>query len=377
MKHQWLNAGLSPQGETSMAVVPPAICASLGLPVGTPLTDLVVYRAQSHDFLDGLLSSEQARADAIAALQVRDAYELHVFRQAGPAQERYHRIEIDGSQEPVLVGLLSDEPGQNLPTAFENLVFWAALSPTPLLNSGWQNGAEGPVSNWRRGWAAHAIMALPIGLGPEAMHVLCGLFDLDHPSFWQTSRAPSLAGQATTVKITKSPSTITQIQIRLLREAAATGHPKWRCLSLYRILENAYLTNIKNTLLSEFDVDAGRALDTAKKKVSSELMQLVTLAEDADLTNEFQLFNAKIDVLKNARNHFITKLDMGAASDGLYGAPELFKKGVLRFYKLRCSIAHAGTSSVIYEQFADADQAVTQLLPEIEAIALKSLKIVV
>ncbi len=106
-------------------------------------------------------------------------------------------------------------------------------------------------------------------------------------------------------------------------------------------------------------------------------MQLVTLAEDADLTNEFQLFNAKIDVLKNARNHFITKLDMGAASDGLYGAPELFKKGVLRFYKLRCSIAHAGTSSVIYEQFADADQAVTQLLPEIEAIALKSLKIVV
>jgi hypothetical protein len=163
----------------------------------------------------------------------------------------------------------------------------------------------------------------------------------------------------------------------LLREAATVAYPKWRCLSLYRILENAYLTNIKQTLVAEFDVDAGRALDVAKKKVSSEVMQLVSLAEDADLGGEFLRFNLEVDALIAANNQFITKLDKGAEADPLYGSQELFKKGVLRFYKLRCAIAHAGTSSVIYEQFSDADAAATALLPSIEAIALKSLKILI
>lgn len=360
-----------------MATVPPEVCAALGLAVGASLGELVSHRAASHDFLDGLLSTDQARADALTALSDRDKYELHLFRQAGRAQERFCRVEIDDCPDAVLVGLISEEPAGYFATDLENLVFWAALSPDLPWHESWREQDGRPISDWRRLAASHAIVATPIGTGPENLRVLSGLFDLEHPDFWPSLRAPSLARQATIVKVDTPASKITPIQIRLLREAATVAYPKWRCLSLYRILENAYLTNIKQALFAEFDVDAGRALESAKNKVSSEMMQLVSLAEDAELKTEFQLFNAEIDGLIAANNQFILKLDSGAKSDPLYRSPDIFKKGVLRLYKLRCSIAHAGTSSVIYEQFADADSAATALLPAIEAIALKSLKILV
>lgn len=360
-----------------MATVPPFVCQILGLAQGSSLEDLIAHRATSHDYLDGLLSTDDARATALTGLVNRDAYELHLFRQAGTPQERYCSVEIQGLTAPIRVGLLAEVPGQYFPTDLENLVFWALLSPAHAWHAQWRQENAGPISDWRRIASSHAIVAAPVGTEPEALRVLGGFFDLEHPDFVQAVRAPSLAKQATTVKVNRPASAITPIQIRLLREAATVAYPKWRCLSLYRILENAYLTNIKQALLAEFDVDAGRALDSAKKKVSSEVMQLISLAEDADLKSEFQHLNAEFDALIAANNQFILKLDKGAEGDPLYGSQEIFRKGVLRFYKLRCSIAHAGTSSVIYEQFPDADDAANALLPAIEAIALKSLKIMI
>jgi hypothetical protein len=360
-----------------MATVPPLVCETLGLAHGTSIADLIIHRATSYDYLDGLISSDDARATAQVELANRDAYEVHLFRQAGTFQERFCSVEMDGLAAPIRVGLLSAEPAQYLPTDLENLVLWALLSPGNPWHAQWKNDNGRPVSDWRRVGSSHAVVATPVGTEPQALRVLSGLFDLEHPDFPQAVRAPSLARQATAVRIHRPPSAISPIQIRLLREAATVAYPKWRCLSLYRILENAYLTNIKQTLVAEFDVDAGRALDVAKKKVSSEVMQLVSLAEDADLGGEFLRFNLEVDALIAANNQFITKLDKGAEADPLYGSQELFKKGVLRFYKLRCAIAHAGTSSVIYEQFSDADAAATALLPSIEAIALKSLKILI
>jgi len=161
------------------------------------------------------------------------------------------------------------------------------------------------------------------------------------------------------------------------RGSLGNALPKWRCLSLYRILENAYLTNIKKALLLDFDLDAGKAIESAKKKVGSELNQLVYLAEQANLTAEFVAFNDELELLLGQANQFIIKLDKGAEEEDLYKSKEIFKKAVLRFYKLRCSIAHAGTSSVIYEQFPDANAATLALLPAIESIVLKSLHITV
>ncbi|AMO22601.1 hypothetical protein [Ramlibacter tataouinensis] len=146
-------------------------------------------------------------------------------------------------------------------------------------------------------------------------------------------------------------------------------------MSLYRILENGYLANIKATLMQDFEADAVRALKDAQAKVSNEVNQLVSLADVLHLDADFDAFGSVVDGLIAANNQFMIALDRNAAGDQLYRSAIPHHKSVLRFYKLRCAIAHAGTSSVVYEQFIDADAAVTTLLPTTELIALKCLKI--
>lgn len=352
------------------------MCNSLGLEHGTTVQQLIDHRVTSSDFLDGLLANEHARDEAELALRSRDHYDLHMLRQIGPPEQRYCAVNIDGHAEPALVGLVPSVPPAYLPTSLENLVFWGVVDPSFNWHSQWKETEGRQTNDWRRVAAGHAILATPIGMPTEGLRLLCGLFNLDHVDLATSAPAPPLVSHAAVINV-NACTRITVIQARLIKEAASVQHPKWRCLSLYRILENAYLNNIKQLLLADFDADASRALDAARKKVSSELAQLVSLAEEADLTTEFETLSNQFDALIALGNRFIIMLDKGAEGDPLYGLPQAYKKGVLRFYKLRCSIAHAGTSSVIYEQFADADHAATALLPLIEQIALKSLKIAV
>lgn len=350
------------------------MCAAMGLAEGTTVHQLIQHMAGGGDSLDGLLTTDQARASAEATLVTRDSYQLHVIPQMGMRQERYCAIQLQGIAEPVHVGLLAEQPSAYLPSDLENLVLWAVVNPVLPWHSAWRDLGAGKVNDWRNAGAGQAIIAAPLSMPLDGLRVICGLFDLQHAEIGSAAAVPALVASTASISVNAPVASITVVQARLLREAAAVSQPKWRCLSLYRILENAYLNNIKQLLLAEFDADASRALDSARKKVSSELQQLIALAEEADLRTEFEVLNTEFDGLKAANNHFITMLDRGAATDPVY-AQELYKKGVLRFYKLRCSIAHAGTSSVIYEQFPDSDLAATSLLPTIERIALKSLKV--
>jgi hypothetical protein len=161
-------------------------------------------------------------------------------------------------------------------------------------------------------------------------------------------------------------------------EAVSETSPKWRYFSLYRILENAYLDNIKNTLLARFDSQPRIALKDATSQLTSELMQLITLAESADLRAECVDWDVAFESLLLSHNSYAEALDREAQEDrSFYGSPpgERHKKALLRLYKLRCSIAHAGTSSVIYEKHADADAAAIALIPKMECIVHKLLKI--
>lgn len=352
------------------------MCDSLGLAHGATTQQLIHHRATASDFLDGLLASEHARSQAELALANRDSYDLRILQQIGAPEQRFCEVNIDGHTQPALVGLIPSIPPQYLPTSLENLVFWGIVDPSFNWHFQWREVEGRQINNWRNLAAGYAILATPKGMPHEGLRLLCGLFNLQHDDFAASAPVPPLVSHAAVINVNFCGG-VSVIQARLIREAASVKHPKWRCLSLYRILENAYLNNIKQLLLAEFDADASKAIETARKKVSSELAQLVSLAEESDLTTEFESLSNQFDALIASRNQFITKLDKGAKSDDLYGSPNAYKKGVLRFYKLRCSIAHAGTSSVIYEQFADADHAVANLLPTIEQIAFKSLKITV
>lgn len=352
------------------------MCIATGLALGATAHELLeLVGASPYDVLDGLVATEQARADVEQSLAERDSYGLLVVPQVGLIQERFCTVQVDGQSLPILVGMVSNDIAPNIPTALENLIFWALVHPTLPWHDQWRETTSGQVSNWRRLVCGQAILAIPVEMPIEGLRVVSAIFGLKHSEIRAAVPVSPLLAQTAAINIVVPPSNISVVQCRLLNEASSVAHPKWRCLSLYRILENAYLTNIKKSLLAEFDLDASKAIESAKKKVGNEVNQLVSLVEEADLKTEFEVFNIEYDNLISCGNQFIIRLDKGAENEPLYGSPERYKKAVLRFYKLRCSIAHAGTSSVIYEQFADADQAATALLPSIEAIALKSMNI--
>lgn len=359
-----------------MEALSQVMCDAVGLANGATAVDLLNHLATSgYDFLDGLLSSDQARTYAENELRERDSYSIVVVPQIGALQERFCSIQLDGISEPARIGLLAAEPMRTLPTALENLVFWALVDPALSWHENWDQAQDVYVSSWRAKAQGQAIVALPIGSPPEALRLISALFGLKHAELGISLSAPPLLNNATSVNIAASIPNIGLVQTRLVNEAGAVAHPKWRCLALYRILEHGYLSNIKKKLLADFDADASGALGEALEKVANEINQLISLAEEADLRGEFEQFDAMIETLIASGNSFIIKLDRGAKNHTLYRSSDRYKKAVLRFYKLRCAIAHAGTSSVIYEQFSDSDQAATALLPSIETIAMKSLKI--
>ena len=357
-----------------MPILPEVICSKTGIPVGSDAIELLNFLRDGGGYvLDGLLASELSREAATISLEVFPSYKIRVSKQSGEFQDKYCSVQFEGSPLPVIVGFVSDKPLDAPTTTLENLLFWALLDSDLSWHTEWDKTDQ--FIDWRKLAKGKAIIAEPTGFGDEGRRMLSALFGLDHPDIANGSNSPAVVETSTSIRICANPGNFTTTQARLLYEAATVSHPKWRCLSLYRILENAYLSNIKETLMTEFDQDASKAIENAKKKVASELNQLVALAEKANLTSEFEAFNIEVDALLGAGNLYITKLDKGAEEESLYGAKEVYKKAVLRFYKLRCSIAHAGTSSVIYEQFQDANSAALSLLPSIEAIALKSLKI--
>lgn len=351
------------------------LCTRLGLPAGSTTTALLDHmRGDGRELFGSLLASEDSKVAADGVLQQNQTYRLRVAAQAGLAQVKYCTVSFP-NHSPVLVGLIPTDPAPILPTDLEALLFWALIHPSLEWQIRLSQGAAGDALDWPAIAGGMAIIAEPLDLPHAAQETIAGIFGLEHLNISSSSRSPPLIADATGLIIDAAADGFTATQARLLFETTSTTHPKWRCLSLYRLLENAYLTNIKSVLMLEFDLDAAKAIDNAKKKVGSEVNQLISLTENSDLKAEFVAFNTVFDLILASNNRYLTRLDKGAESDELYGSKDAYKKAILRFYKIRCSIAHAGTSSVIYEQFQDSNEAIFQLLPSIETIALKSLKI--
>jgi len=283
-------------------------------------------------------------------------------------------VHFDGTVAPVLVALLGDCAAESYPTDMENLLLWAFAQPGSQLSAVWRSGHSGPVLDWRQSGRGLVVIAEPFPAVAHAARSVSALFGLDHSDLAVAANPPPMLAAAGNVHFGSPAGPLGLIPSRLFFEAVASGHPKWRFLSLYRILENAYLNNIKKALLDDFDIDAGRAVEDAKKKLQAEVNQLLDLVVTNALDPEFQIFNVEFDSLIANSNQYAIALDRASQADPLYRV-DLLKKAVVRFYKLRCSIAHAGTSSVIYEQLADANVAMIRLLPSVELIVLKSLRI--
>jgi hypothetical protein len=348
----------------------------------SPVSDLIKKIAQGQAIaFDGLLNLEANRNAIEESLELLPSYRLSYFDSIQPiATPKVFQIYFQGNVNPVLVGSMGISEIETLSTELEKLVFWSLLDPNLISRINTRLTTDGNVIDWRNFFKGKAIIAEPINsaLPPLAMPYVHSLFGLKTLENCKTQAPPSPTTSASTISIDIPGLSITNSNVRLAFEAVTETSPKWRALSLYRILENAYLDNIKKEMLRRFDTQPKFALKEAALQLSSELIQLITLAESTDLRSECMKWNDTFEILLATQNSYATALDSEAKEDkDFYGSkPEkIYKKALLRLYKLRCSIAHAGTSSVIYEQHTDADTATVALIPDMEKIIYKLLKI--
>lgn len=361
-----------------MTLLSPEMCLNSGLVEGSFAVDLIAKLSDGlTDVLDGLLATDDSRAAALQSLPNLPSYTLMTFAQVGSMEQKFVKFFLEGCALPVLVGKIGTDDIVNPVTEFENLLFWACIDTRSPLHENWRNQDGGCFLDWRVSTKAIAIVAFPTSHDTAPLRrLIAALFSLEHSELSVARVGRTSLDSAISVTSRVEPDKFTATQARLVFEALSETNPKWRCLSFYRILENAYLANIKRILNDSFDFDAKTSLAQAIKSVSSEVQQLLALTETLGLQAEFLNFNTAVEVLLTGRNKFIEALDKGAQEDReLYGHRELWRKAVLRFYKFRCSIAHGGTSSVIYEQFVDASAAALTLLPSVEEIAFGSLKL--
>jgi len=354
------------------------MCDNVGLALGSDAQALISkLDSGGADVLDGLLANEESRSAALLSLADLPNYTIESIAQIGIPRQKFLKFIVDGCDLPVLIGFIGDEEIANPITDLENLLFWATVDTRAALHSNWIAKNERNVVNWRSATRGKAIVAFPSSLDVVPLRrLISALFALHHSDLPVSIVQSTAINSSALITLRADASSYSATQVRLIFEAISENNPKWRCLSFYRILENAYLTNIKRILNASFDFDAKTALTLAQKSVSSEIAQLLVLTETIGLQTEFLAFNSAIEDLLIAQNKFIEALDANAREDkDLYGHKEIWRKAVLRFYKLRCSIAHGGTSSVIYEQFVDANAAALKLLPSIEEVAFKSLKL--
>jgi hypothetical protein len=365
-----------------MMSIPNALAQLSGIAPGLLVSDLINKIAQGQIIVfDGLLNLEANRNAIEESLGLRPSYRLSYFDSIQPiTAPKVCQIYFQENVNPVLVGSMGEPEIETLSTELEKLVFWSLLDPNLISHVNTRSTTDGDVIDWRNFFKGKVIIAEPINsaLSPLSMPYVHSLFGLKTLTNCKTQAPQSPTISASTISIGISGTSITNSNVRLAFEAVTETSPKWRAFSLYRILENAYLDNIKNEMLRRFDTQPKFALKEAATQLSSELTQLITLAESTDLRSECVKWNDTFEILLTTQNSYAIAIDSEAREDrDIYGSkPEkIYKKALLRLYKLRCSIAHAGTSSVIYEQHTDADAAAITLIPDMEEIIYKLLKI--
>jgi hypothetical protein len=352
------------------------LCDDVSLPHGSTAADLISWtRTNGSDFLDGILETDDSRAAAETWLTTSNGLTAQVARRTASTHQQVCEVQISGIGTPVWIALFPSDQIAAPSTLMESMIFWAAVHPGLDWHTKRTQRANGACIDWRGAAQGNALLAVPPGIQQRQLRALAAAFGFEHADLSIPGVAPAILTSETAILIEEDSTCMEGMGARLLADAQSSVHPKWRCLSLYRILEYRYLEIIKRQLLDAFDKDPKAAVDTATERLSSELQQLKSLADSLLLQPDFEVFNTSFQSLVDGHNQFAMALDRSARSHEFNKSPDLYVKGVLRLYRLRCSIAHAGTSSVFYEKLKDADLAAQALIPAIERIALKALGI--
>lgn len=162
----------------------------------------------------------------------------------------------------------------------------------------------------------------------------------------------------------------------LFIEAVSEVKTKWRYLSVYRIFEHAYLSDVLETLRASFFFSPKESLAVATTSLDSELNQFIALVQHAGLDNHFDSLHDEFEKSRASGNRFAAALEHSFEHLGqLRTVKRKSQKGVLICYKIRCAIVHAGISSPIFDAFPDGPACLEAVLPVCESAVLQFLGI--
>jgi hypothetical protein len=162
----------------------------------------------------------------------------------------------------------------------------------------------------------------------------------------------------------------------LFLEAVSEAKAKWRFLSTYRVLEHGYLAEVFQTIQSGFFTSPRETLEIGLDSLGSEIKQFVALVDASGLQTQFETFHDRFEQCKTAGNMFAVALDRSMTKSGQVKQVQgKWQKGVLIFYKVRCSVVHAGITSPMFDAYADGTACLEALLPTCEQVMLAFLGI--
>jgi len=347
--------------------LPSHVQAALGIASSITEDDLAVHETAGRfaQLTFGLSGAEFASA-AANATSVNASYLIQAAARV-PRSWQYLEILYDGAVE--CAGVCTPEIGAGLPPTAASQVLVGAWFFDSTLLDGNNVVPQKVVHNLK---TASTAAAFPVRILKEWSQV-CPTFEGSIiPPVW-VSKSQIQITSGSRVQIGHAPASRFQ---DLFIETVSEVKSKWRYLSIYRIFEHGYLSEVFEILKSSFFGSPKESLQAASSSLESELNQFISLVHNTGLNNHFALLHDEFETSRKSGNRFAVAIEQSFRQTGqIKLVKEKWQKGVLICYKIRCAIVHAGVSSPIFDAYPDGSVCLDVVLPVCESAVLQFLGI--
>lgn len=361
-----MTAGDSLLAECDMPpIIPAHITSQLQLPAQTTENELLTaLESRNYSFPRDLLASPEARSSFIAELEKYPGQEVELLPCTPKITSYIYKEILFPNGDPIKIGCFPEIlPTVSPPSSCE-----------AVLMSRWLLDDSLDLSNWEESQAGKAIVIWPKSRPKDERALADVITTAIADAAVSSSISPMLS--ASSIQFDTLARFDDSFTKNLLAEALQEANPKWRFLSLYRILENSYLSSILQKINASFFDDPKRTIDQAAESIKNEIQQFLELAANHRLETLFDGFQDAFDALIANNKTLAIGLERSAANSvRQHSAKEKWQRGVIHCYKIRCAIAHAGGSGTFVERYVDWRNALEKLLPHLERLALTSLRI--
>lgn len=344
----------------------PHIFGALGLPEGSALDAVEAALETLQPSFPNFFSD--AGRQQLKELHVAvPGEEFDVFPLKVPCQDwRYLIVKFGVDQSAELLQVPIDPTASPPPTNGEKLLVraWNALPEiidgngnlvTSRLLCAWQRqGLKGTS-------VAEALVSMFNGVGVRSIGLPSSTFD-----------------EASLVILPESyaAGATSDYKVKILSECLLESSIRWRFIGYYRIFEYEYLKNVIDKINKEFFGSPKDVVQDALSTLSSERDQLVDLIRSRGITAPFENIRDAFDAAVGGGNRFCNAIKRDL-KEGKAPGKDPWSYGAGVFYKIRCSIVHAGSASVFFEKFDDAQEFLSAIMQFVEAAVCALLAITV